>query len=191
MYKMPWKNVLALAGVCFCWSSLPLLAQEPGLAEVEPIGTEEVVTADGPSWTRVCSVEDDPYTCRIFLTLAVTRNVDGKQTAVGHLLRAEVFYSGDPGTSDRKVYMNLDLPLGVDLQAGAVIRVDLGAEVQLPYLQCTQAGCRLSMFVGDEFVSSMKLGNKLQVGFRSWGSEKLSVITASLIGFTSAFDSIQ
>ena len=99
---MSWKYVLTVAGIWFCWSCLPLLAQEPGLAELEQFGTEEFLTADGPSWTRVCSVEDDPYTCRIVLTLAVIRDVDGKQTAVGHLLRAEVFYSGDPGTIDRK-----------------------------------------------------------------------------------------
>ena len=85
----------------------------------------------------------------------------------------------------------MNLPLGVDLRPGAVIRVDEGPETNLPYLQCTNAGCAVSRQIDNDFLGSMKRGNELFVGFRSWGLADTTVVSVSLMGFSRAFAALE
>ena len=79
----------------------------------------------------------------------------------------------------------------MDLRPGAVLRVDEGEEIAVPYLQCTQAGCDASIKLEAKLLWAMKQGEQFLVGFRAWGSDQTNVVNASLIGFTKAFQGLQ
>ena len=78
-----------------------------------------------------------------------------------------------------------------DLRPGAIVRIDEGAERNLPYLQCVNDGCAISSMLDGELLEQMQLGNQLFVGFRAWGNMETTVIPASLIGFSRAFNTLQ
>ncbi len=79
------------------------------------------------------------------------------------------------------------MPLGVDLRPGAVLSIDKGQETKLVYLQCTNAGCDASLRLNPQMVRTLKAGNVINVGFRGWGQTKVTVVKASLKGFSRAF----
>ena len=84
----------------------------------------------------------------------------------------------------------MKLPLGVDFRPGAVIRVDKGSEVLLKYLRCTKEGCTVSRGIDDVYLRDMKRGQTLNVGFRVWGGKRVTVVKATLRGFSRALKSL-
>jgi invasion protein IalB len=144
----------------------------------------------GP-WATICVDEQKRDTCRIKQELFLNQEVDGKTQNVGRILALTVLKVTEGDPSVRNAYLSLEMPLGVDLRPGAVVRVDEGPEIPIPYLQCTQAGCAASIFLGPEVLLAFRAGNVLSVGFRPWGSSQVQAVQASLTGFTRAFAGIR
>lgn len=144
-----------------------------------------------PAWEKICVDAKKPNTCRISQVLFLTKMVEGKQQTLGRILGLTIFYADDVKAKKRNPYISIQMPLGVDLRPGAVLRVDEGQEIRLPYLQCTGAGCDASLPLDSKLLKSFEAGKSIRVGFRAWGAEDVNVVEASLIGFTQAFNGIK
>lgn len=142
-------------------------------------------------WKRVCQDDAKIESCRIVQQLFLNKNVDGKKQTVGRVLSLAVLYLQVPQTGQRQPFMSIIMPLGVDLRAGAKIKVDKGEEISLRFLQCTKAGCAASIGLDAKLLDAMKAGNLLRVAFRPWGSKETAVLEASLAGFTKGINSLK
>jgi len=151
----------------------------------------EVQAQEGPTWKKVCVDTKKPETCRIAQQRFLTKVVDGKEQVVGRVLGLTIVYSTDATTKKRAPYMSIQMPLGVDLRPGALLQVDAGAEIPVPFLQCTNAGCDASLVLDAKLLKELKAGNTLKVGFRPWGTQKLTAVDASLKGLTKALKDIK
>ena len=198
------KYVFVLMGVWFFFGPWASGAPEPALTEqvINPLQPEggETLTDPGPNvlqapegenWFRDCDDEADSRTCRIVQNIFLEKDIDGEKQRVGRVLQVVVVYATDPGTAQRGPYISINLPLGVDLRPGAVVRIDEEQEFQLPFLQCVNNGCALSRDIDGDLLRQLRMGVQLNVGFRAWGEQDVTIIPASLIGFTRAFETIQ
>lgn len=149
-------------------------------------------TVDGPPWEKSCADPEDQESCRITQNLFLSqKDAEGKQQTVGKILGLTVIYATDQDTEKRTPYLSIQMPLGLDLRPGAVVRVDEGEERPLPFLQCTTAGCDASLRLDPPILAALKAGQKFLVGFRPWGQTQTTVVEASLTGFTKAFSSLK
>lgn len=142
-------------------------------------------TDTAPAWVLRCTDADNASTCNMNQELFLQQTVDGELQTVGRLLNLTIVYLDVGG--ERLPFMSLQMPLGVDLRPGGVMRVDEESETSLEFLRCTEAGCDASARVTPELLEQMRAGTVLRVGFRPWGSEQVTAVEASLIGFTTAF----
>ncbi len=138
-------------------------------------------------WLRSCVDNKKPTTCRIGQQLFLSKKIEGKQKNMGLVLGLTVLYLKNSKTGKRSPYISIRMPLGVDLRPGAIMRIDKGPETRLVYLQCTNAGCDASLPIDSKNLKALKAGNTLNVGFRPWGRTRVTVVKASLKGFTKAF----
>ena len=193
LHSIGWKHFVVLLAICVFCNAVPLVAQEPALTDIqEAMDIQEAIPdPKGINWERVCIDMDDPTTCRIVQNLFLNKTVDGKSQTVGRILQVNVLYATEADTGNRTAHLSMNLPLGVDLRPGAVIRIDEDDEIPLPYLQCLADGCAISTVIDEELLQKMKLGNQLFVGFRPWGTTEITIVPASLIGFSRAFTSIK
>ena len=143
------------------------------------------------SWKLICADGLKPETCRITQTLFLSKKIQGKQRTVGKILGLTVIYVLAPKSKKREPYLSIQMPLGVDLRRGAVLRVDKGKEIPVQYLRCTNNGCDASLKLDSEILKALKAGNGLLVGFLPWGANKTTAVNASLKGFTKAFKAIK
>lgn len=158
-------------------------------AMILPSGQAHAQTAEAPAWQLRCADTNDASTCTMNQELFLQQTVDGERQTVGRLLNLTVVYLNAGG--ERVPFMSLQMPLGVDLRPGAVMRVDEESETPLEFLRCTEAGCDASARVTPELLAQLRAGNVLRVGFRPWGSEQVTAVEASLIGFTAAFGQLR
>lgn len=142
-------------------------------------------------WELVCDNPKEMKTCSIRQQLFLRQKIDGKEKTVGRVLKLTVIYGAKPPKKARTPYLSVQMPLGLDLRPGAVLRIDKGKEYRLEFLQCTTNGCDASIMLDNALIVAMKKGIQLQVGFRPWGTNKVNVIAASLSGFTKAFHQIK
>jgi invasion protein IalB len=155
-------------------------------------GNSQSVAQKPSVWKKVCTDPANPTTCRIRQDLFLQqKNSSGKLKNVGRILRLNVIYSELGKTKKRKPFLSLQLPMGIDLRPGMVLKIDAGNEIQLPFLRCTAAGCDASILLKSKILKNMKGGKEIKVGFRPWGANKVSVVSASLKGFTAAFSAIR
>jgi len=188
LHMINYRYALVLIGVCFFFGPSASGAQEPELTVpvVNPLQPPE-----GENWIRLCEDESDPNSCRIVQNLFLERDVDGQKQRLGRILQIIVLYASNRDTGQRELHISMNLPLGIDLRPGAVVMIDDGEEFQLPFLQCVNDGCAVSRLIDEDLLNQLRLGTQLKVGFRAWGNEAVTIIPASLIGFTRAFGSIQ
>lgn len=145
-----------------------------------------------PAWTKACVDPKKVETCRISQQLFMQKkDKTGKMKPVGRILGLTVLYVQNGKTKKREPHLSIQMPLGVDLRPGAVLKVDKGLDIPVKYLQCTQKGCDASIKLDAGFLKTLRAGNKLFVGFRPWGSPKTTVVGASLKGFTAKLNALK
>ena len=143
-------------------------------------------------WKLICADGLKPETCRITQTRFVRKkDSQGKQQTGGKILGLAVIYVPNLKSKIREPYLSIQMPLGVDLRRGAVLRVDKGKEIPVQFLRCTNSGCDASLKLDSGILKALKAGNGLLVGFLAWGANKTTVVTASLKGFTKAVKAIK
>lgn len=169
---------------------LPMIASAILMALLAPAGAQ---TADDakPAWTVACTDAKDPQTCTMWQRHYPARKAGGQQGNPGTLMVLSVRFAAAPGETVRKPYLLVQLPLGVDLRRGMVMRIDNGNEKTGKFLRCLNTGCEANFLLTDNLVELLKAGRVLRVGFVPLGSETVLVVEASLDGFTKAFNTLR
>jgi invasion protein IalB len=84
----------------------------------------------------------------------------------------------------------LQLPLGLNLPAGAKLQVDDGKSADLQIQTCDNRGCYASMPVAADLLAVMKSGKQLKLSFQNLNKETIT-IPMPLTDFPAAYDKIK
>ena len=163
--------------------------QQPPKAKVQPQAqptpapapSASPVPAAQPGWAARCSSagRDAPLECAIEQNAILSKT---GQLVV--LVNIRV-----PGDTRAPIAL-VQLPLGLNLQAGAKLQVDDGKTVDLPIQTCENRGCYASVPVSPDMVSAMRTGKQLKIVFQDLAKETIA-IPMPLNDFSAAFDKIK
>jgi invasion protein IalB len=138
-------------------------------------------TTPQPGWAARCGSpsRDAPLECAMEQNAILTKT---GQLVV--LVNIRV-----PGDSRTPVAL-VQLPLGLNLQAGAKFQVDDGKSVELPIQTCENRGCYASFPVGAETLSALRSGKQLKIIFQDLAKETIA-IPLTLNEFSATYDKIK
>jgi invasion protein IalB len=150
-----------------------------------PLAQAEVAAGNAapppPGWAARCTStsRDAPLECVIEETAVLTKT---GQLIV--LVNVRV-------PSDTHVPVALvQLPLGLNLPAGAKLQVDDGKIIDLQIQTCENRGCYANTQVSPELLAALKSGKQLKVSFQNLGKETITV-PMPLADFAPAYDKIK
>ena len=126
-------------------------------------------------WQSLCELREEKTICQISQTLQ--REQDGQ---VSFAMRITL------KKQDNKIFMEVALPLGLDLPGGIALQVDEGNEIKLPFATCVAQGCAAVFLTEEEFLNTMREGKIMKVASRPFAQTQTAVLNVSLSGFTSA-----
>jgi invasion protein IalB len=151
--------------------------QPPGQATPSPSAAAPVQ----PGWIARCSspTREAPLECAIEQSAVLTKT---GQLVV--LVNIRV-----PGDSRAPIVL-VQLPLGLNLQAGAKLQVDDGKSVDLPVQTCENRGCYASIPVSAEMLAALRSGKQLKILFQDLAKETIT-IPVPLTDFSAAYDKIK
>ena len=84
----------------------------------------------------------------------------------------------------------VQLPLGLNLPAGAKLQVDEGKAVDLQIQTCEQRGCYANLPVAADTLAAMRSGKQLKVLFQTLTKEPIA-IPLPLTDFAAAYEKIK
>ena len=84
----------------------------------------------------------------------------------------------------------IQLPLGLNLPAGAKLQVDDGKTTDVQIQTCEQRGCYANAPIAPEMLAAMKTGKQLKVTFQNLAKEVIA-IPMPLTDFATAYDKIK
>jgi invasion protein IalB len=134
-----------------------------------------------PGWAARCSSpsRDAPLECAMEQNAYLTKT---GQLVV--LVNIRV-----PGDTRAPVAL-VQLPLGLNLQAGAKFQVDDGKSADLPIQTCESRGCYASLPISPETLNALRSGKQLKIIFQDLAKETIA-IPLSLNDFATAYDKIK
>lgn len=84
----------------------------------------------------------------------------------------------------------VQLPLGLNLPAGAKLQVDDGKTIDLQIQTCETRGCFANSPVAPELLAALKSGKQLKISFQNLAKEAIT-IPMPLADFAAAYDKIK
>ena len=84
----------------------------------------------------------------------------------------------------------VQLPLGLNLPAGAKLQVDDGKTIDLQIQTCETRGCFANTPIAPEFLAALKSGKQLKISFQNLAKEAIA-IPMPLADFAAAYDKIK
>jgi invasion protein IalB len=84
----------------------------------------------------------------------------------------------------------VQLPLGLNLPAGAKLQVDDGKASDLQIQTCEARGCYANIQISPDMLAAMKSGNQMKVSFQNLAKETIS-IPMPLADFAAAYEKIK
>ena len=158
----------------------PVPSAQPAAPATSPQAKTQPPKA-GPGWAVNCKsgAKEKELECRMSQTVVV------KQT--GKVLTNVAFRIP---VDTKKPEIIVQLPLGVNLPAGATFQVDENVPQQLYFKACDRNGCYASTPVAPEALAVLRKGKQLKIGFKNL-AEKPITVPLSLDGFGDAFDKMQ
>ena len=132
-----------------------------------------------PGWVARCTSasRDTPLECAVEQTAVLTKT--------GQLIvLLNIRVAGDT----RQPVALIQLPLGLNLPAGAKLQVDDGKVSDVQILTCEQRGCYANSPISPEMLAAMKSGK--QLSFQHLGQETIT-IPMPLAVFAAAYDKIK
>jgi invasion protein IalB len=160
-------------------------AQQPskakGQAQTQPAPAPSPSATPQPSWAARCSSpsRDAPLECAMEQNAVLTKT---GQLVV--LVNIRV-----PGDTRAPIAL-VQLPLGLNLQAGAKFQVDDGKSADLPIQTCENRGCYASVPISPETLNALRSGKQLKISFQDLGKETIT-IPLPLNDFAAAYDKIK
>ena len=146
-----------------------------------PSGTAAAPAPAAPGWAARCSSasRDAPLECAIEQNAILTKT---GQLFVTVNIRV-------PGDTRAPIAL-VQLPLGLNLQAGAKFQVDDGKTIDLQMQTCENRGCYASAAITPDLLSALKSGKQLKVLFQDLAKETITV-PMPLNDFAAAYDKIK
>jgi invasion protein IalB len=134
-----------------------------------------------PGWVARCTSasRDAPLECAVEQTAVLTKT--------GQLI---VLLNIRVASDTRQPIAVIQLPLGLNLPAGAKLQVDDGKVSDLQIQTCEQRGCYANSPIPAEMLAAMKSGKQLKVSFQNLGKETIT-IPMPLTDFAAAYDKIK
>jgi invasion protein IalB len=134
-----------------------------------------------PGWIARCTSasRDAPLECAVEQTAVLTKT--------GQLI---VLINIRVASDTRTPIAVIQLPLGLNLPAGAKLQVDDGKTADLQIQTCEQRGCYANSPIAADMLAAMKSGKQLKVSFQNLGKEVIS-IPMPLTDFAAAYDKIK
>jgi invasion protein IalB len=162
--------------------SAPKAAQATPQPAVTPAAPSDNPSANAPpGWIARCSSagRDTPLECAVEQSAVLSKT--------GQLLvLASIRVPGDT----RAPIAFIQLPLGLNLPAGAKLQIDDGKVVDLQVQTCEARGCYASTPISPELLAALKSGKQLKVSFQNLTKETIS-IPMPLADFSTAYDKIK
>ena len=154
----------------------------PAQAAPSPTPSAQAEAAPAPpGWIARCTSlsRDAPLECAIEQTAVLTKT--------GQLI---VLINIRVASDTRTPIAVIQLPLGLNLPAGAKLQVDDGKTADLQIQTCEQRGCYANTPIAADMLAAMKSGKQLKVSFQNLAKEVIS-IPMPLADFTAAYDKIK
>ena len=138
-------------------------------------------TPPQPGWIARCASasRDAPLECAIEQNAVLTKT--GQVIVVVNIRIA-------PDT--RAPVALVQLPLGINLPAGAKVQVDDGKVVDLQIQTCEQRGCYANTPITPDLLAAMRSGKQFKVSFQNLAKETIT-IPMPLADFAAAYDKIK
>ena len=134
-----------------------------------------------PGWIARCTSasRDAPLECAVEQTAVLTKT--------GQLI---VLLNIRVASDTRTPIAVVQLPLGLNLPAGAKLQVDDGKTSDLQIQTCEQRGCYANTPIAEDMLAAMKSGKQLKVLFQNLAKETIT-IPMPLADFAAAYDKIK
>jgi invasion protein IalB len=134
-----------------------------------------------PGWASRCSSasREAPLECAIEETAVLTKT--------GQLI---VLVNIRVTSDTRQPVALVQLPLGLNLPAGAKLQVDDGKAIDLQIQTCENRGCYTNTPVSPELLSELKSGKQLKIAFQNLNQEVIT-IPMPLADFAAAYEKIK
>jgi len=134
-----------------------------------------------PGWAARCSSvsRDAPPECAVEQTAVLSKT--------GQLI---VLVNIRVPSDTRAPIALVQLPLGLNLPAGAKLQIDDGKAVDLQVQTCESRGCYASTPVAADMLAALKSGKQLKVSFQTMSKETIA-IPMPLGDFAAAYDKIK
>lgn len=150
-------------------------------APAEGNATEQVAAAvddlASQNWLKVCDpLPDGQKACLMRQVILANGQFLGS-----FLLR------DDPGQESRLLAVAA-VPLGVLLPFGLTWQIDNSKPIRVPYMLCDQQSCSTQLVINEQYINSLKAGNKLTLTAKNRQNQDLA-IEIDLAGFTATYDS--
>jgi invasion protein IalB len=84
----------------------------------------------------------------------------------------------------------VQLPLGLNLPAGARLQVDEGKPADLQIQTCENRGCYANLPVAPDLLAALRSGKQLKISFQNLAKETIT-IPMPLTDFAAAYDKIK
>ena len=134
-----------------------------------------------PGWAARCSSvsRDAPPECAVEQTAVLSKT--------GQLI---VLVNIRVPSETRAPIALVQLPLGLNLPAGAKLQIDDGKAVDLQVQTCETRGCYASTPVAADMLAALKSGKQLKISFQTMSKETIA-IPMPLGDFGAAYDKIK
>lgn len=138
-------------------------------------------TPPPPGWVARCSSasRSAPLECAIEQTAVLTKT--------GQLI---VLVNIRVPADTRSPVALVQLPLGLNLPAGAKLQVDEGKATDLQIQTCEARGCYANLPIAADMLAALKTGKQMKVSFQNLAKESIT-IPMPLTDFAAAFDKIK
>jgi invasion protein IalB len=142
---------------------------------------DAAATPPQPGWIARCASasRDAPLECAIEQNAVLTKT--GQVIVVVNIRIA-------PDT--RAPIALVQLPLGLNLPAGAKVQVDDGKTVDLQIQTCEQRGCYANTPITPDLLAALRSGKQFKVSFQNLAKETIT-IPMPLADFAPAYDKIK
>ena len=174
--------LLATAGLGLAQQAPKAKAPAPQVAPApSPSPSAAPPASPTPGWAARCSSagREAPLECAIEQNAILTKT--GQLFVV-----VNIRVPGDT----RAPAAFVQLPLGLNLPAGAKFQVDDGKTVDLPIQTCENSGCYASAAITSELLGALKSGKQLKVSFQNLAKETI-MVPMPLNDFAAAYDKIK
>jgi invasion protein IalB len=172
---------LLLPSVTLAQSAPKAKSAPQATPQPQPAAPAESGAAPQPGWVVRCvsPSRDAPLECAMEETAVLTKT--GQVVVMVNIRVA--------GDTHAPILL-VQLPLGLNLPAGAKVQVDDGKPADLQIQTCENRGCYASTPLATDILNALRSGKQLKVSFQNMNNESLA-IPMPLADFAAAYDKIK